>query len=53
MDLLWELRDFNHHTKTAYAEQVLGVHFKTFPEYDQYYSLNNVRDMMRPLSSKY
>jgi len=29
---------------------VLGVNLKPFPEYDQYYSIENVRNMIMPMS---
>ena len=50
MEVLKEIGDFYRHNNRAFAEQVLGVTIKPYPEFDNNYSISNIRSIATPIS---
>ena len=53
MEILKELSDFHKHNDLAFLDQVLGMHYLPYPEFDEHYSFSNFREAFTPLSDQY
>lgn len=53
MEILKELVHFHKSNDLAFLDQVLGMKYQPYPEFDETYSLSNIKNALTPYSDKY